>query len=311
MKEFEELYELLENLVQIESQYNEEKCLNLLQLKLDNIDKIRGSLLPEDEKIYKQNFRQYKDLLKILHECPFGKYVNDKPRGYPGDFITQEMIILGRRYNEHRYIGETSIGKLLSSLTYNMPACAANDFRLEYIKSQIIHSGKNIASIGSGSSIEYWEMDKEVLNSRKFLLIDQDSGALESAKKHINHNSDNFIFHQDNILKFILCNNKMEFFGKMDFIYLLGLLDYFPIKHSKKIVSKLWENINSKGKMLLTNAHPNNPTKLWMEYVSEWYLDYKTEGEMMQIVDGLNDVFDIKYEIDKYNVYQYITIIKN
>ena len=150
MKEFEELYDLLKNLVEIKSRSNEAYCLNLLQQKLDVIANIRATLSTEDEIFYKQEFRNYKDLLLILHQCPFGKYVNDKSRGYPGDFITQEMIILGRKYPEHRYIGDTSIGQLLSSLTYDMPACVANDFRLQYIKSKIEQSGENIASIGSG-----------------------------------------------------------------------------------------------------------------------------------------------------------------
>jgi ubiquinone/menaquinone biosynthesis C-methylase UbiE len=311
VKEFEDLYELVNNLVQIKDRTNEENCLNLLQSKLNEIKKIRLSLSSADEKLYKESFRQYKDLIPILHQCPFGKYVNDKPRGYPGDFITQEMIILGRKYPEHRYIGDTPIAKLLSSLTYNMSACAANDFRLKYIQSQIRQSGESIASIGSGSSIEFWDMEEDFLSTRQILLIDQDSGALESAKNHIKNTSNNFIFHQDNILKFILCDNKRDFCSEIDFIYLLGLLDYFPIKHSTKIVSNLWKNIKPNGKLLLTNAHPSNPTRLWMEYVSEWYLDYKSKDEIFQIVENLIDVNRIDYAIDEFGVYQYLTVYKN
>ena len=274
MKEFEELYELVNNLVQINNQSNEENCLNLLQQKLDAIAEIRASLSSDHEIIYKQEFRKYKDLLLILHQCPFAKYVNDKPRGYPGDFITQEMIILGRKFTEHRYLGETILGQLQSSLTYNMHACAANEFRLEFIKSKIRQSGENIASIGSGSAMEYWDMEEDILSTRNIILIDQDNGALESARSHIS-NRNKFIFHQDNILKFILCNDKKIFFNEQDFIYLIGLLDYFSIKQSKKIVTNLWKNVKSNGSLLLTNAHPSNPTRLLMEYVSEWYLSYK------------------------------------
>jgi len=311
MQEFEDLYELLKNLVQIKDQSDEANCLNLLQQKLEAIAKIRASLSTEDEIVYKQEFRNYKDLLLILHQCPFAKYVNDKPRGYPGDFITQEMIILGRKLPEYRYLGDTSLGQLQSSLTYDMPACAANDFRLQYIKSRIKQSGKNIASIGSGSAIEYWDMEEELFNTHSILLIDQDNGALESAKNHIKNKADSFIFHQDNILKFILCNDKRDFFSEKDFIYLLGLLDYFSIKHSKKIVTNLWKNVKSEGTLLLTNAHPSNPTRFLMEYVSEWYLNYKTKDEIYQIVDNLDGVNKIDYTIDAYGVYQYLTVVKS
>jgi hypothetical protein len=311
MQEFEELYELVNNLVQIENRTDEAHCLNLLQLKLAEIEKIRSSLSSEDEKLYKERFRNYKDLIPILHQCPFGKYVNDKPRGYPGDFITQEMIISGRKFIKDRYIGDTPIGRLLSSLTYNMAACAANDFRLQYIKSQLKQSGEDIASIGSGSAIEYWDIEEDFINTRSILLIDQDRGALESAKFHIKNTANNFVFHTDNILKFILCNNKRASFSERDFIYLLGLLDYFSIKQSSKIVSSLWKDVKPNGKLLLTNAHPSNPTRLWMEYVSEWYLDYKSKDEVYQIVENLNDINKIDYEIDEFGVYQYLTIYKN
>lgn len=309
MKEFEDLYKLINELVDINNRTNEENCLQLLQNQLDCISEIRNSLSTDDEIDYKQKFRQYKDLLEILHQCPFGKYVNDKPRGYPGDYVTQEMIISGRKYNEHRYLGTTPAGKLLSSLTYNMPACAANEFRLQYIKEQISQSGYNIASIGSGSGIEYWDIDNEFFRSHKVFLLDQDSEALKSAKRNIT-NCNSVTFHQDNILKFILCNDKNEILNSKDFIYMIGLLDYFTIKQSKKIVSSLWKNVKSKGKLLLTNAHPKNPTKLWMEYVSDWYLNYKTREEMFQIIENLPDIGDSHYEIDIYNVYQYITISK-
>jgi extracellular factor (EF) 3-hydroxypalmitic acid methyl ester biosynthesis protein len=94
-------------------------------------------------------------------------------------------------------------------------------------------------------------------------------------------------------------------------IYLLGLLDYFSVKHSAKIVSRLWQNVTSGGKLILTNAHASNPTRLWMEYVSEWYLLYKTKDEMYQIIDGLQSLDNVEYIMDEFSVYQYMILTKN
>jgi extracellular factor (EF) 3-hydroxypalmitic acid methyl ester biosynthesis protein len=309
MKEFRDLKELLLNLVEIHIQTDEETCLNLLQEKLDVISNYRKSLSLEEDEKYKRAFRKFENLLDLLHECPFGKYVNDKPRGFPGDFVTQEMIILGRNYSDHQNLGTTPLGKLLSLLTYRMAACAANEYRLDFIKHHIAGSGKALASIGSGSGIEYWDMDQKFLKSLDVFLLDMDEGALGSAIYHIPVNS-NFRFYQANLLKFILGKDKDEIMGTRELIYLLGLLDYFPVKQSSRIVSKLWENVKPGGKMILTNAHPSNPTRLWMEYVSEWYLIYKTREEMMLIVENLKDVLKMEYLLDKFSVYQYIIVTK-
>jgi hypothetical protein len=48
-----------------------------------------------------------------------------------------------------------------------------------------------------------------------------------------------------------------------------------------------------------------------MEYVSEWHLDYKSMDGIYQIVENLNDINKIDYEIDEFGVYQYLTIHKN
>lgn len=310
MEEFRQLKKLLLELVYLKDKHDEGYCLHLLQEKLDVISQKRAFLTSEEDTKYKKEFRNYEDLLQILHQCVFGKYVYDKPRGYPGDFVTQEMIILGRKEPVHRYLGTTPLGQLLGALTYDMEACAANEFRLKFIKEQISHSGISIASIGSGSGIEFWDMEEAFLKSSRILLLDMDEGAHESARKHI-CTASGIEYHLANLLKFILSNQKNEVLASRDLIYMLGLLDYFSVKHSAKIVSRLWENVNAGGKFILTNAHETNPTRLWMEYVSEWYLNYKTKDEMFQIIEELEHVKNIEYQIDEFLVYQYIIITKN
>ena len=157
--------------------------------------------------------------------------------------------------------------------------------------------------------MEYWDMEESFLKNLDILLLDMDEGALQSAHSHIRANG-NIHYLQANLLKFILCNQKNDTLGKRDLIYLLGLLDYFSVKHSAKIVSRLWENVNPGGKMILTNAHASNSTRLWMEYVSEWYLIYKTKDEMFQIIDGLENLERTEYLMDEFLVYQYLIIEK-
>jgi hypothetical protein len=62
--------------------------------------------------------------------------------------------------------------------------------------------------------------------------------------------------------------------------------------------------------MILTSAHASNPTRLWMEYVSEWYLIYKTREEMSRTIDGLENLESAEYLMDELTVYQYLILTK-
>ncbi len=72
----------------------------------------------------------------------------------------------------------------------------------------------------------------------------------------------------------------------------------------------MWVSVAPGGKLLLTNAHLDNPTRVWMEWVSEWYLDYKTQGEFRELADELDQVAQVDYEIDTCGVYQYLSLTK-
>jgi len=105
-----------------------------------------------------------------------------------------------------------------------------------------------------------------------------DSGALDRARSKISSKIKNISFCNEKLLRFLLKQNA-DGLGYQNFIYIFGLLDYFDTELSKQIVSNLWKKITPGGSIFLTNAHPGNPTKLWMEYVGDWYLVYKTKEE--------------------------------
>lgn len=95
---------------------------------------------------------------------------------------------------------------------------------------------------------------------------------------------------------------------KFDLIYSSGMFDYFDVASSKRLVRKLWDNVKPGGTLIVTNAHPDNPTKFWMEYVSEWFLEYKNENEMLSLAEEINDIEKVEIDIDPFGVYQYLKI---
>jgi hypothetical protein len=65
------------------------------------------------------------------------------------------------------------------------------------------------------------------------------------------------------------------------------------------------------GELVITNAEIGNPTRLWMEYGGDWFLQYKTQEQMAEIAEGLADVKNFEVMIDEFGVYQYLHIKKN
>jgi SAM-dependent methyltransferase len=269
----------------------------------------RNSLTAEEDQHEKTRFREL--LFPLVHQSTFCKYVYDKPRGYAGDFITQEMIWLGRTYGgEHLYNGVSRLGQLVNAATFDMDNCKANVERIYRLQEYIKQAGARIMSIGCGSCIELWALAKDNEKNRDIFLVDQDAGALERARSMINSAPYVKVTHHcANILKFILghCADGVD---NRDLIYLFGLLDYFPIKSAKRLIQALWKYIAPGGLLVATNAHPDNPTKMWMEYVGDWFLDYKDEAAMYDLTAGLLGIEKVQLVKDTQGVYQYLEMRK-
>ena len=299
-----EILELKQIILTSTNSVNYDVFIHNINQKLKQIDQLRRLPNNNDENIL-SIFR--KEIIEITNTSEFLKYILEKPRGYAGDFKTQEMIWLGR--NKRLSLTNDDIGKSLTKLTLEMEACKANEIRINYLKKLLQeYQGKRIASLACGSAIELWNIDDHLLQGTDIFFLDQDEGALINAKRNINLNNSSLQFHQENIQKFIV--GGLGVMGNRDLIYLVGLFDYFKLKSIKKIISKLWTFVKPQGEIMFTNAHPLNPTKLWMEYVVQWVLNYKTKEELLEVTIDLDNVKSIEYSIDDLNVYQYLRIRK-
>jgi hypothetical protein len=116
-------------------------------------------------------------------------------------------------------------------------------------------------------------------------------------------------YYQDNVLKFALRDPKNHR-NSRDFVYAFGLLDYFPLKSAQRIVHGLWQYVAPGGTLVVTNAHPSNPTRLLMEYGGDWYLQYKDEETMYALALGLEGVVATTLQVDTYGIYQYLNLQK-
>jgi len=314
MKLFDDFHSCLIDLVDLSEKHGEGYCQKLFDNFSQELSGKRIGLSPHEENQLMETFR--KKFLPIIHQSDLCKYSYDKPRGYSGDYITQEMIYFGvMGQTDYRYRGSSELGRLINSLTLSMANPKANHARVNLLKNTVKNKVEegfyNIASIGCGSCLELWDFTSNDSTNINLFLLDQDQGALECAKANISSEIKTITYCNRKLLRFLLKKNT-EGLESQNFIYMFGLLDYFDIKLSKQIVSNLWKKIIPGGSILLTNAHPDNPTRLWMEYGVDWFLQYKTKEELLSLYQDLPNVEVEKYEyrIDQFGVYQFIEIFK-
>jgi extracellular factor (EF) 3-hydroxypalmitic acid methyl ester biosynthesis protein len=245
----------------------------------------------------------------ILHESELCKHCHDKSHGYARDLGATELVWQGHAApHSKRYLGTTERGQLINAYALNTENCRANIDRIVRLRKILCaFNGQSIASVGSGSAIEICEAYR--VGSKRDVnvhLFDQDGNALAAAQSRLAFFPINLRCYSGNVIRNIISKRHQRF----DLIYSSGMFNYIELSSARKIVEVLWNQLNPGGTMIIVNAHPDNPTRVWMECVSHWYLVYKTEDEMNSLARGLRNTDYVKLEKDTYGVYQYLTLRK-
>lgn len=72
--------------------------------------------------------------------------------------------------------------------------------------------------------------------------------------------------------------------GEFDAVYCAGLFDYLSDKVCSRLLAYFAASTRQGGTVLATNVHSNNPEKLGMEHLLEWYLVYRDEERMTTLL---------------------------
>jgi extracellular factor (EF) 3-hydroxypalmitic acid methyl ester biosynthesis protein len=68
-----------------------------------------------------------------------------------------------------------------------------------------------------------------------------------------------------------------------DSLICLGLFDYLDDETAKDMLHLFWQQLNDGGLLMLGNFASNNPTRAYMEWIGNWYLNYRTVEELQQL----------------------------
>ncbi|MDX2507556.1 MAG: cyclic nucleotide-binding domain-containing protein [Gammaproteobacteria bacterium] len=212
-----------------------------------------------------------------------------KPRGYAGDFVTLEKI-----YSQ-KSNSESELGTILDQCFYNLPPAIAVKNRKDLIKNEILELVKRnsadgkvtkITALASGPAEEIFEAYQQLEDKRMLLttLIDNDLMALA----HVADRRDRLRLKSqielvnESLIYMALGRSSVKL-ENQDFIYSMGLIDYFHDKHVIKLLNFSYKALSPGGALMVGNFHTRNHAKAFLDYIIEWKLVHRDEKDMDRI----------------------------
>lgn len=212
-----------------------------------------------------------------------------KPQRIAGDHYTIQQIY-SNGSNERR-----GIGAIINMCFFNEPACKAVENRKNYIAAVILEkistrSDKTlplqIASIASGPSEEIFDVYTALGDANKkhlnVLGIDKDKRACASVDDIINTKKLGHLFSTASY-DVLMLGKYPHLAQSQDLVYSMGLLDYFKDKLVVKILNRMYDMLKPGGEIIVGNFHTQCDSRLFLDYLLDWPLIYRTEGDFRRL----------------------------
>jgi cyclopropane fatty-acyl-phospholipid synthase-like methyltransferase len=138
-------------------------------------------------------------------------------------------------------------------------------------------------SVGCGGCRDILGIEKYI-NKIQFELDinDIDNDALELSKARL-EKLQNLHVVSGNIIQAL---RKVERLGPFDLVVTGGMFDHMSDKHvsffMKHAMNKL---LKADGSLFFANSVEGNPFKVWMEYLADWRLNYRSQDEITTLLN--------------------------
>ncbi len=239
----------------------------------------------------------------FLLKAPIVHRTYSKPLGYAGDY--EMMNMMQRNPIEAPTIYTNLINKEFINFPISKSVSNRTDTLVNYLHNESARvTGKgdkfSSISIACGPALE---LQRFVANDRlsedcEFNLIDFDDNALSYAQASIKeaaHKAKRFINLKAKkesvhvLLKSSARKDAGEHEGKHDLVYCSGLFDYLSDKVCTRLLGLFYQWLKPGGMVYITNMHTSNPNQYMMEYIMEWFLIYRNEEQMHNMLPGLGE----------------------
>lgn len=150
-------------------------------------------------------------------------------------------------------------------------------------------------NVGSGPGRDVFELLSAHDLPVSIDCVDQDKTAINYAKSLCHSFDEQVRFFDSNI--FYFRGRK-----KYDLIWSAGLFDYLDDRLFKLLLKKIYKQLNPDGRLVVGNFSPNNPSRDYMEF-GQWYLNHRSEEELLLLADGLQGKVSIEKEQEGINLF--------
>ena len=265
---------------------------------LPKVQELQQNFEYEAKRLGQEEFEGHKlfaqrDLLPLMMRAPFFHRSYTKPLGYAGDYVMVELMVMGRREGPNTY------AQIVNDFFLKIGLVAAHRNRLKILESKLTELARNAAqsgetvrvlNIGCGPAIEIQRFISscEFADRCSFELIDFNEETIEYAKSKIAKAIENsgrkieINFTQESVHNLLKQASAREGVAErdFDFVYCAGLFDYLSDRICQRLLSLFAQWTSRGGLVLVTNVHPDNPTRYIMELVVDWHLIHRTMEDL-------------------------------
>lgn len=231
---------------------------------------------------YKSGQLKHDDLLLLQHgfgdECmqhTLHGHIKSKPYGYAGDFMIIDKIYKEQITEDDRFVKW--------DIFWNKHSAAKavrnrKDYFLQIMREKLAHQNKfRLLDVASGPARDLAELYQN--NSYPQLhtvCVDADKTAIEYAQKLNQTHQHNIEFIHKNIFRFTSTQ-------RFDLVWSAGLFDYFNADIFVKLLRKFISWTAPGGEVIIGNFSPSNPSRNYMELIGDWFLQHRSEDELIQL----------------------------
>lgn len=241
-----------------------------------------ASSLSPDQRV-EAGLRIQRELLPYLLMTETAERFYSKPRGYAGDYLTIEFIY------KNTPTGSGRLGPLVDSMFLNTPSAVAVRNRRGLMGGEISRVLENatgtarVMSLACGPAREVFDVFEQIGDPERMqaTLVDIDDEALELVARRRDEAGleSQITLVSGNLIYLAMGRQKLDV-PPQDFIYSIGLIDYFNDRFVIKLLNWIHSRLKPGGKVMLGNFHPRNRTKGLMDHVMDWKLIHRTEEDM-------------------------------
>jgi len=250
----------------------------------DDLAAIRRAATPESWSQAVLEARRH-PLCKVMHEDPFTLRCYAKPRGYPGDSVALDFVLLAR---ENATLPPARVAQV-HHFTTQGPFARALRFRRDYFARMVEEAASSarrplqVFAAGAGHLREL-AGSKALRDGRIARLV-----AFDNDPQSLDHVRREFIAApieamQGSLRQLVEGRHQLV---RMDLVYTSGILETLPHAAAQGIVKTLFGMLAPGGRLVLSNFLPGLPDAALLEIYFDWRMTLRNQGEIFALAAPL------------------------